>query len=202
MEHMGRCGCRCATPFDGLDSLWWEATPITRLPGYILPSPVSHRHSPRHIHDRQPLGCLCSLHVAILLAIPHFNSLSYLIRASYAQAGYKMLSVLSPPKNALVSLRHTVLLVPICSILFPLSGLTTWAFALTSLLPNFFWVRSAAAFWRLNGEKQARSLFHASLWYLPLMLALMMVHKQGVDWTDWGTRKAEDGGEEGERVPA
>lgn len=131
---------------------------------------------------------------------PHFNSLSHILRASYAQAGYKMLSVLSPQKNALVSLRHALLLLPICSILFPLSGLTTWTFALTSLLPNCFWVRSAATFRRQCGEKQARSLFHTSLWYLPVVLALTMVHKQGVDWTDWATvqgsdKPSEDSGE-------
>ncbi|KAG8213194.1 UbiA prenyltransferase family-domain-containing protein [Butyriboletus roseoflavus] len=140
-----------------------------------------------------PLGAFSLFMLLYSWQFPHFNSLSHLLRASYAQAGYKMLSVLSPQKNALVSLRHTLLLVPICSILFPLSGLTTWTFALTSLLPNCFWVRSAAALWRSYGEKQAKSLFHTSLWYLPLMLALMMVHKQGVDWTDWGTSKGGDG---------
>lgn len=154
-----------------------------------------------------PLGALSLFMLLYSWQFPHFNSLSYLLRASYAQAGYKMLSVLSPQKNALVSLRHTLLLVPICSILFPLSGLTTWSFALTSLLPNCLWVRSATAFWRSCGEKQARSLFHTSLWYLPLMLALMMVHKQGVDWTDWGAVEAGDSvsasrGKESERKPA
>ncbi|KAG6370463.1 UbiA prenyltransferase family-domain-containing protein [Boletus reticuloceps] len=147
-----------------------------------------------------PLGAFALFMLLYSWQFPHFNSLSYLLRASYAQAGYKMLSVLSPQKNALVGLRHTLLLVPICSILVPLSGLTTWTFALTSLIPHCFWVRSAVAFWRSCGEKQARSLFHTSLWYLPLMLALMMVHKQGVDWTDWGIGKgggdiSEDRGE-------
>ena len=140
-----------------------------------------------------PLGAFSLFMLLYSWQFPHFNALSHLLRASYAQAGYKMLSVLSPQKNALVSLRHTLLLVPICSILFPLSGLTTWTFALTSLLPNCLWVRSAAAFWRSCGEKQARSLFHASLWYLPLMLALMMVHKQGVEWSDWGIGRGDDG---------
>ena len=154
-----------------------------------------------------PLGAFSLFMLLYSWQFPHFNALSHLLRASYAQAGYKMLSVLSPQKNALVSLRHTLLLVPICSILIPLSGLTTWTFALTSLLPNFLWVRSAAAFWRSCGEKQARSLFHASLWYLPLMLALMMVHKQGVDWADWGTAKGDDevlesNGEGSQRKPA
>lgn len=154
-----------------------------------------------------PLGAFSLFILLYSWQFPHFNALSHLLRASYAQAGYKMLSVLSPQKNALVGLRHTLLLVPICSILFPLSGLTTWTFALTSLLPNYLWVRSATAFWRSCGEKQAKSLFHTSLWYLPLVLALMMVHKQGVDWADWGTGKGHDGmskssGEENERTPA
>lgn len=116
---------------------------------------------------------------------PHFNSLSYLVRGSYAQAGYRMLSVLNPSKNALVSLRHAALLVPICSVLVPLSGLTTWAFAVTALVPNIICMRAAWAFWRRGGEKEARVVWRNSLWYLPVILGLMMVHKQGVDWLQW-----------------
>ena len=133
-----------------------------------------------------PLGALALFMLLYSWQFPHFNSLSYLVRASYAQAGYKMLSVLSPPKNAIVSLRHTVLLLPLCSLLFPLSGLTTWTFSLSSLVPNMIWIRSAYTFRQNCGEKQARTVFQHSLWYLPVVLALMMVHKQGVDWTDWG----------------
>ena len=116
---------------------------------------------------------------------PHFNSLSYVVRSSYAQAGYQMLSVLSPARNALVAWRHAVLLVPICSVLVPLSGLTTWTFALTALIPNAVCVRAAWRFWRGGGEKQARAVFQHSLWYLPVIMGLMMVHKQGVDWLQW-----------------
>ncbi|KAK0223036.1 protoheme IX farnesyltransferase [Armillaria fumosa] len=116
---------------------------------------------------------------------PHFNSLSYFVRGSYAQAGYRMLSVLDPRKNALVALRHAILLTSICSILVPLSGLTTWAFAFTSLPPNLVCVQAAWKWWQQGGEKQARVVFRHSLWYLPLILGLMMVHKQGVDWLQW-----------------
>jgi len=116
---------------------------------------------------------------------PHFNSLSHLVRSSYAQAGYWMLSSLSPSRNSLVALRHAVLLVPVCSVLFPLSGLTTWTFALTTLVPNAVCVRAAWKFWRDRGEKNARVLFRHSLWYLPVILALMMVHKQNMEWTEW-----------------
>ncbi|KAG6812281.1 hypothetical protein H0H92_003590 [Tricholoma furcatifolium] len=116
---------------------------------------------------------------------PHFNSLSHLVRGSYAAAGYPMLSVINPQKNALVSLRHAFLLVPITSILFPLSGLTTWWLALTALPPNLICIAAAFKFWRSGSEKDARVVFQHSLWYLPVMLALMMAHKQGVDWWAW-----------------
>ena len=116
---------------------------------------------------------------------PHFNGLSHLTRASYAQAGYRMLAVTSPRKNALVALRYAALFFPICSVLIPLSGLTTWAFALTSLVPNTICAHAAWRFWRTGGEKEARLLFRHSLWWLPAIMALMMLHKQGVHWAKW-----------------
>ena len=115
---------------------------------------------------------------------PHFNSLSYLVRDSYAQAGFHMLSVFSPAKNALVSFRHAIILA-ICSLLFPLSGLTTWMFTLSAFIPNLICVRAAWQFWRRGGQKEARKVFQHSLWYLPVMLGLMMVHKPGMDWLEW-----------------
>jgi len=127
---------------------------------------------------------------------PHFNSLSYIVRGSYAQGGFRMLSVLSPSHNSLVALRHAILLIPICSILFPLSGLTTWTFALTSLVPNAICTRAAWRFWRGGGEKEARVLFQHYLWYLPVVMALMMVHKQGMDWAKWVGLKSKDEAEE------
>ncbi|EJD06486.1 protoheme IX farnesyltransferase [Fomitiporia mediterranea MF3/22] len=125
---------------------------------------------------------------------PHFNSLSYFVRESYARAGYRMLSVISPVRNAAVALRHALLLVPICSVLFPLSGLVGWGFALTSLVPNVICVRHAYAFWRVGGnsEKAARKLFYTCLWYLPVVMALMMVHKNGLDWTGWLKKEDSD----------
>ncbi|TFK70291.1 protoheme IX farnesyltransferase [Pluteus cervinus] len=140
-----------------------------------------------------PLSPLALFILHFSWQFPHFNSLSHLVRGSYAQAGYRMLSVLSPSKNALVSLRHAILLVPICSLLVPLSGLTTWLFALTSLLPNAICIGAAWRFWRFGGEKEARVVFQHSLWYLPVVLGLMMVHKQGTDWLQWlGLRERTD----------
>lgn len=113
---------------------------------------------------------------------PHFNSLSHMIRKYYALSGYPMLSVLSPRLNALVSLRHAVLLVPFCSILAPLSGSVDWSFAATSLVPNAYFVRCAWGFYRHTTEAAARRVFFVSLWYLPAVLGLMLVHRYAGTW--------------------
>lgn len=113
---------------------------------------------------------------------PHFNALSHLIRSSYALSGYPMLSVLSPRLNALVSLRHAVLLVPFTAILGPMSGSVDWSFALTSAVPNAVFVHSAWAFWKNTTEAAAKRVFWVSLWYLPVVLGLMMVHKNLGAW--------------------
>ncbi|KIK78161.1 hypothetical protein PAXRUDRAFT_164725 [Paxillus rubicundulus Ve08.2h10] len=179
-------------PLMGWAACGGKLLPTSDYPIRCFLPPFLSETSPDISFIDNPLGAFSLFILLYSWQFPHFNSLSHLIRASYAQAGYRMLSVLSPPKNALVSLRHTLLLLPICSVLFPLSGLTTWAFSLTSLAPNVLWIRSAAAFWRTCGEKHARALFHTSLWYLPVILALMMVHKPGVDWAEWRAKAVEE----------
>jgi protoheme IX farnesyltransferase len=116
---------------------------------------------------------------------PHFNSLAQFVRSAYAQGGYRMLAVLDPRKNRLVALRHVLLLTGICSALVPLSGLTTWSFALTSLVPNAIWLRAAWRFNKFGSDAHARTVFTHSLWWLPVVLGLMIVHKNNVDWLQW-----------------
>ena len=163
----------------------------TYTPEYFLPSFLSDPtviSMDSSLIDN-PLGPLALFMLLFSWQFPHFNALSHLYRGSYAQAGYKMLSVLSPAKNALVSLRHAIILIPTCSILFPLSGLTTWTFAATSLIPGSILLRAAWRMWRTRSEKDARSLFQHSLWHLPAILGLMMIHKNGVEWGEWFEKK-------------
>lgn len=132
-----------------------------------------------------PLGPVAFFALLFSWQFPHFMSLSHIVRGSYAQAGYRMLSVFNTSKTSAVSLRHAALLLPICSVLVPLSGLTTWAFALTSLPANLICIRAAWNWWRNGGEKRARTVFQHSLWYLPVVMGLMMFHKQGMNWSQW-----------------
>jgi len=144
------------------------------------------------LHVDNPLSPLALFCLLFSWQFPHFNSLAHLTRDSYARSGYKMLSVTNPKLNSLVSLRHSIALLGICSILTPLSGLTTWAFALSSLIPNAFLTRAAWNFWRSGIEKDARKLWNISLWYLPVVLALMMFHKQGMEWLSFLGWKGHD----------
>ncbi|KAG8739765.1 Protoheme IX farnesyltransferase, mitochondrial [Ceratobasidium sp. 414] len=114
---------------------------------------------------------------------PHFNAVSHLTRAGYAQAGYRMLSVLNPQHNSLVGFRYALAFIPICSVMAPLSGLTTWWFALTSLPFNAVLAHGAWRFWREGSEKAARQVWRQCLWYLPVMLALMMASKPSLNWS-------------------
>lgn len=132
-----------------------------------------------------PLSALALFLLLYSWQFPHFNSLSYIVRESYAQASFRMLTIFDPTKNAFVSFRHSAVLAVVCSVLIPVSGLTTWMFSLTSFLPNLVLVRAAYRFWRKGGEKEARILWKHSLWYLPAMLGLMMFHKQSMEWLAW-----------------
>jgi len=119
---------------------------------------------------------------ALLFAwqFPHFNALSYTIRHEYANAGYRMLASINPRKNALIAFRYSLVLFPVC-VGLSYVGVTGWAFVGTSGLVNAWVVKEAWRFWRYQGERgSARGLFWASVWHLPLVLVLAMVHKRGL----------------------
>ncbi|KAI9103007.1 UbiA prenyltransferase family-domain-containing protein [Phlyctochytrium arcticum] len=111
---------------------------------------------------------------------PHFNSLAWNLRPDYSKAGYRMMAVTDPALNARVSLRHSLALFPLC-LLAPQLGLTTWWFALDSSIVNGVMAYGAWKFWRNSTDKTARSLFFQSLVHLPVLMALLMIHKNASD---------------------
>lgn len=119
---------------------------------------------------------------ALLFAwqFPHFNALSWSIRDEYKQAGYRMLAWVNPRANARVSLRYAILLFPICFGLW-WTGVTDPGFLISSSLVNAWLVKEAWRFWRHQGFKgSARALFWASVWHLPVVMVLAMLHKKGL----------------------
>ena len=168
----------------------WTATGGSLIPTADQPL-LLHTPGSDLPNTPNPLTPLTLFALLFSWQFPHFNALSHLIRQHYAVSGYPMLSVLSPRLNALVSLRHAILLIPISSVLAPLSGSVDWSFAATSLVPNAIFAQSAWVFWRTTTDAAAKRLFFISLWYLPAVLGLMMVHRNASIFVNFVSGKEE-----------
>ncbi|KAG0123162.1 UbiA prenyltransferase family-domain-containing protein [Tuber indicum] len=111
---------------------------------------------------------------------PHFNSLSWGIRDEYRRVGYQMMVWKYPALNARVALRYSLLLFPICFGLWA-TGVTDVGFLVDSSAVNGWLAREAWAFYSKGGEGgNAKRLFWASVWHLPVVMGLAMVHKEGL----------------------
>ncbi|KAI5809109.1 protoheme IX farnesyltransferase mitochondrial precursor [Peziza echinospora] len=111
---------------------------------------------------------------------PHFCALSTPIAAEYKNAGYQMMSWKNPALNTRVALRYSLLTFPLC---FGLTyvGVTDYGFVFTSSIVNAWLVKEAWTFWKSGGAGgSARGLFWASVWHLPVVMVLAMVHKEGL----------------------
>jgi protoheme IX farnesyltransferase len=121
---------------------------------------------------------------------PHFMALSHNIRHEYRSAGYVMAAWTNPALNARVALRYSLAMFPICLGL-PYYGVTDWIFAGESLVLNSWMAWEAFQFWKEERNQRspvsdapkntgsARRLFWASVWHLPGVLLLAMLHKKG-----------------------
>lgn len=108
---------------------------------------------------------------------PHFNGLSWNLRGEYTRAGYRVMCVVNERLCKTSSLRNTFALTPICSLAAPLTGLTSWAFAVDSLPLNLYFAYLALQFYRNADAKSARALFMYSLLYLPLIFVVMYLSR-------------------------
>ncbi|ODV94700.1 hypothetical protein PACTADRAFT_50561 [Pachysolen tannophilus NRRL Y-2460] len=143
-------------------------------------------------------GCWCIVALLYAWQFPHFNSLSHNIKDEYKKAGYVMTAFENPRLNARVALRYSLLMFPIC---FGLSyyNITDPIFCFDSSILTAWMSYWAFIFWRQQernydkitntfiGSKEsikltniyAKKLFWASVWYLPGVLVLAMLHKSG-----------------------
>lgn len=140
-------------------------------------------------------GAWCLAGLLFAWQFPHFNALSHNIAQQYKNAGYVMTAAEYPKLNARVALRYSIFMFPIC---FGLCyfNVTDWGFMLDSSVANFWMTLMAFRFWkqqRINHRPnyrpseaqitaaniQAKKLFWVSVWQLPAVLILAMLHKRG-----------------------
>ncbi|QPG73331.1 hypothetical protein FOA43_000641 [Brettanomyces nanus] len=148
---------------------------------------------------------------------PHFNSLSHNLRTEYKRAGYVMTAFVNPQLNARVALRYSLLMFPIC-IGMSYFGVCDKYFSLDSSIFNGYLSYRSFMFWWQQHKNYsratlaaggptkeaiakasiyARKTFWGSIWQLPVVLALMMLHKQG-QWDRFFHREED---EESSRKP-
>jgi protoheme IX farnesyltransferase len=111
--------------------------------------------------------------------MPHFLAIAWIYREDYGRGGFAMLPVRDPTgtRTGKQALWHALGLLPVslCPFVFGLSGPVYLAGAL-ALGAGYAW--RAMEFERQISVEGARRLFYASILYLPLLLALMVLDKK------------------------
>ena len=110
--------------------------------------------------------------------MPHFLALAWMYRKDYARAGYRMLPVAEPSgdSTARQMLLFTGLLL-VFSTLPVAVGVAGWIY-LAGVIPLGLWfLRTAWIFYGKRTGQNARRVLVASIWYVPVLVALILFDK-------------------------
>lgn len=112
--------------------------------------------------------------------IPHFFALAWMYREDYARGGFVMLPVLDT--NGRLTGQVVVLtslgLVPL-GLAATLWGLAGFVYAVGSIALGAWFVSAGVKLYATRSDASARKLFLASIVYLPLLLGLMIIDRNG-----------------------
>jgi heme o synthase len=138
-----------------------------------------------HILD---IECLLLGTTLYLWQMPHFFALSYMHRTDYARGGFHMVSVLELDGSHTAQLitRYALYLsaIPFVS---TFTGITSSMFALEGIALNGYALWVAHDFSKHKTNAKARKVFLTSLWYLPCLLTLFLIHSK-----TWDEKQTED----------
>ena len=121
-------------------------------------------------------GGLTLFAIVFLWQIPHFMAIAWIYRDDYARAGFPMLSVVEPDgrstgRQALV---YALALLPV-SLLPTFVGVAGWIYFWAAFVLGLGMVGLSARFAARRLDSAARALFFASITYLPLLWAAMIL---------------------------
>ncbi len=114
--------------------------------------------------------------ILFLWQVPHFLAIAWIYRQEYARAGLCMLPVVDP--NGKITGRQMVLYclaLVLVSLLPVLAGLAGPVYLAGALLLGVMFLRPTLGFLLEVSNPQARRVLRASLLYLPLLLALLLI---------------------------
>lgn len=112
--------------------------------------------------------------------IPHFMAIAWTYRKDYSEAGFIMSTGVDPSGKdaAKQSLIHCALLLIVSLVPFLLHNSTSYFYESMAAITGLYYMQKAIAFWRAEQKDQAaRKLFFASIFYLPLILAVLVIDR-------------------------
>jgi len=117
--------------------------------------------------------------LVFLWQIPHFMAIAWLYRDDYRMAGFPMLPVIEPDglRTGRQAALYATLLVPVSLCPFWI-GLAGTAYLATAATLGMGLLGLAIRFAQSRTDRHARTLFLATIAYLPLIWLAMIVNKQ------------------------
>ena len=114
--------------------------------------------------------------LTFLWQLPHFLAIAWMYRDDYGRAGFPMLPVVEPDglRTGQQALLYAAALLPV-SIGPTVVGLAGWAYFWCALVLGIALLALSARFAQSRSDASARTLFFASIVYLPLIWAVMVL---------------------------
>ena len=125
-------------------------------------------------------GGLSLFAIVFLWQIPHFMAIAWMYRDDYSKAGFPMLPVIEPDgrRAGRQAMIYALALLPV-SLMPTWAGVSGWiAFAIAAVLGIGLIVLSAR-FAAARTDQSARTLFYATITYLPLLWTALIIDKVG-----------------------
>ena len=116
--------------------------------------------------------------IVFLWQMPHFFAIAWMCREDYSRAGFRMISNDDPSgeRSASQSVFFCILLLVLAG-LPAFVGIVSYAYQAIALVLGGLFIAAAMRFLRLRTQSAARLLFIASIAYLPLLLAALVLTK-------------------------
>jgi protoheme IX farnesyltransferase len=116
--------------------------------------------------------------IVFLWQMPHFFAIAWMCREDYSRAGFRMISNDDPSgeRSASQSVFFCILLLVLAG-LPAFVGIASYLYEAIALVLGGLFIAAAMRFLRLRTQSAARLLFIASIAYLPLLLAALVLTK-------------------------
>jgi protoheme IX farnesyltransferase len=156
-----------------LKRITWVSTIVGGIPG-ALPPMIGWTAARNEI----TIEAWILFGILFFWQMPHFFSLAWMYRKDYERAGYPMLTVIDKEgsRTALQIVLYSIGLIPVSLLLMQFTDLG-WTYFAGALFAGTTFLVFGIQLYRTKSNTSARRMFFASLMYLPILLAFMVIDK-------------------------